>query len=172
VARGGDDGWSGYGSGLMAIDDKDALHVEGLLTFRLTALLFKVRGGVIHDLKAYGVAEREWRVLALIANYEPITASELIAVRPLDKASVSRAVASLVERKLIVAINHPTDGRARTLQLTKQGRALYTKLAPVSVARNEKVLAVLTPTERDQLFATFDKLQAHVEQLQADCKPR
>ncbi len=156
----------------MANDDKEALHIEGLLTFRLTALLFKVRAGVIHDLKAYGVAEREWRVLALIANYEPITASELIAIRPLDKASVSRAVASLVERQLIVAINHPTDGRARTLELTPKGRELYIKLAPVSIARNEQVLSVLTPAEREQLFATVDKLYAHVEELRTDCKPR
>ncbi|MDB5453936.1 MAG: transcriptional regulator, MarR family-like protein [Caulobacteraceae bacterium] len=154
------------------VDDKDILHVEGLLTFRLTALLFKVRGGVINDLKSYGVAEREWRVLALIANYEPITASELIAVRPLDKASVSRAVASLVERKYVVAVSHPTDGRARTLQLTKQGRELYEKLAPASIARNERVLSVLTDDEREQLFATFDKLYAHVERLQGGAKTR
>lgn len=156
----------------MATDDNDALRIEGLLSFRLMALLSKIRGGLIDDLKAYGVAEREWRVLALVANYEPITASELIAVRPLDKASVSRAVASLVERKLIVAISHPTDGRARTLQLTKQGRALYATLAPVSIARNEKLLAVLPPAEREQLFATFDKLYAHVAALQAAGKAR
>lgn len=75
------------------------------------------------------------------------------------KASVSRAVASLVERGLVAVAQGESDARVKVLRLTDDGWALYQKVAPRSVARQKALLSALTTSERESLYFMLDRIE-------------
>jgi DNA-binding MarR family transcriptional regulator len=101
----------------------------------------------------------QWRALALLAQHEPMSASELVERSPMDKASVSRAVARLIELGYIHIDPHPVDGRMQTIRLSRSGWALYRKVAPLSAQRQTALLSVLTPTEKKSFFSMLDRIE-------------
>ena len=67
----------------------------------------------------------QWRVLAAIADKAGRTSSQVVAITPMDKGIVSRAVASLLDGNYIHKESDPTDKRRASLYLTPKGRKLY-----------------------------------------------
>lgn len=67
----------------------------------------------------------QWRVLAAIADKSGRTSSQVVAITPMDKGIVSRAVASLLDGRYIRKELDPTDKRRAALYLTPKGRELY-----------------------------------------------
>lgn len=144
----------------MRPKEKRALFdLEELLTFRISSIYSQLSAGTAQELAEFGLVLREWRVLAMLAKHAPISASELVARSPLDKASASRAVASLVERRLVTVTPSTEDARVKVLQLTDEGWALYGKVAPRSVARQKALMAALTPSERSLLASMLHRIE-------------
>jgi DNA-binding MarR family transcriptional regulator len=94
-----------------------------------------------------------YSLLLLIARLQPARASDLVAVRQVDKALISRQVASLERLGLIVRRPDPSDSRASLLELSPAGQAVH-----------QEVLA------RRQRFATqlFEDLDAAERQTVAE----
>jgi len=144
----------------MKPKEKRALfELEQLLTFRLSSIYSLISAGTSQELGQYGLVLREWRVMAMLAGQQPISASELVARSPLDKASASRAVASLVERGLVSATPSPVDARMKILELTDAGWELYGKVAPWSLRRQKALMGVLTSTERNLLISMLNRIE-------------
>jgi DNA-binding MarR family transcriptional regulator len=75
-----------------------------------------------------GLNLSQWRVIAAVADRPGRTASEVVDVTPMDKGIVSRAVATLVEKKLVDRRASASDGRLSHLFLTKRGTALHRRI--------------------------------------------
>lgn len=136
-----------------------SFDLEKMLSYRVSMLFGRLSVGTSRQLVgSFDLALREWRVLALLAKLEPVSATALVARSPLDKASVSRAVANLTERDLVVAKPSDEDRRAQTLALTAEGRRLFHKIAPLSVERERLLLEGFSESERKALFRSLDKL--------------
>jgi len=143
--------------------------LEKMLSYRLSTLSNRLYVGTTRQVESgFGLVTREWRVLALLGKLEPVSASELVARSPMDKASVSRAVASLAKRGLVVVKPDSSDRRVQQLAMTNAGRKLYAQVAPLSLARHRALLAALTPEERISIFAMLDKLIARADALLAE----
>jgi DNA-binding MarR family transcriptional regulator len=80
------------------------------------------------DGAAYGL-------LALLQDSGPLRASDLVARLGLDKSTVSRQVASLVDLGLVDRAADPDDGRAQVLTPSAEGSA---RLARIREARRER----------------------------------
>lgn len=146
--------------------------IEAMLSYRVSRLYSLIQAGTARQLDGgFGLILREWRVLALLAKLEPVTASDLAGRSPMDKASISRAVASLAERGLIRSRPHAQDGRAQQLELTPEGRRLYARIAPVSRGRNRDLLSALTASEQAAFFRALDKLIARADGLLKPAAP-
>jgi hypothetical protein len=78
----------------------------------------------------------------------------------IDKISVSRAAAALIERGLIAARDNPGDGRSHLLALTEDGRALYAEIAPVALAMEAELLSSLSCEERALLDGLLRRIEA------------
>ena len=140
--------------------------IEAMLSYRVSSLYSLIQAGTARQLDGgFRLILREWRVLALLAKLEPVTASDLAARSPMDKASISRAVASLAKRDLIRSRPDDEDGRVQQLELTQEGRRLYARIAPVSQARNRDLLSALTASEQTAFFRSLDKLIARADAL-------
>jgi DNA-binding MarR family transcriptional regulator len=71
----------------------------------------------------------------------------------MHKTKVSRAVAELEKRKLLVRRANRADKRESFLSLTPAGRAMYEDIAPVALNFARRLFEVLDPADR----AVFDR---------------
>ncbi len=134
--------------------------MDDLLLFRLSRLLATGGAPVIRLCEGrYGITRREWRLLAMLAQQDGLLSSELAQRMQLDRSRTSRAITSLVAKKLLLRTPRPGDRRQATLVLTSAGRTLVEELFPQVQAINERLLSVLAPSDAQQLDLLLDALQ-------------
>lgn len=75
-----------------------------------------------------GLNLSQWRVLAAVADKAGRSATEVVAMTPMDKGVVSRSVETLVNAKLLKKQLHPLDGRRVTLTLTARGAKIQQRI--------------------------------------------
>lgn len=101
----------------------------------------------------------EWRVLAWLGTQREMRAKDIGRNAALDKMQVSRALARLEKKKLVSIKRDAEDRRGHVLSLTHQGRALYEKITPLAVAREDYLMEALTSEERAALDVIISKLR-------------
>ena len=140
--------------------------LDDLLLYRISRLL-GVAGSLVIRLceGRFGITRREWRVLALLAQDEGLLSSQLAERAQLDRARTSKAITSLVGKKLLRREIRPGDRRQAMLALTGEGRALYEVLFPLVVEINHDLLAVLPAREVSQLDQDLDALQRRADDM-------
>jgi DNA-binding MarR family transcriptional regulator len=106
----------------------------------------------------FALSRNEWRVLAGLAQREAATATELGEYSTLDKMQVSRALADMEGRGLIVRAEGRADRRTKQVKLTAKGRRLFETIVPLVQAREAALLAALTEEQRQVLRAAIDRL--------------
>jgi DNA-binding MarR family transcriptional regulator len=100
------------------------------------------------DGAAYGL-------LALLDVSGPLRASDLVVLLGLDKSTVSRQVAHLVELGLVARSADPDDGRAHVLVPSEEGAA---RLARIRDARRSRWEADLADWPTDDVAVLADLL--------------
>lgn len=86
-------------------------------------------------LESYDISHAQFVILALLLWFEeaktaPIQ-SDIVNKTKLDKMTVSKSLKALVANEFIIRNEHLQDTRAKTVFLTKKGRALIKKLVPI-----------------------------------------
>lgn len=111
----------------------------------------------------------EWRVLAVIAQADAVAARDVVALTPMDKMSVSRAVASLESKGIAERSVDARDRRVNMVSLTMRGRALFARISALALAYEDEIMGALTSEERDSL----DRILATLSRVTgaAGCEP-
>src|SRR5690554_4653047 len=137
---------------------------EELLNYRIARLL-SVSGALLIRLceGRFGISRREWRLIAMLADYGPLAPSELARHAYTDRPQVSRAISGLVEKGLVSRIDDERHRAAVTL--TDKGRVLHAELFPLTANINSSILKTLTPDQIDALDYALDALTQAAEQL-------
>ncbi|MBA3563135.1 MAG: MarR family transcriptional regulator [Gammaproteobacteria bacterium] len=144
----------------------NSLKLEDFLPYRLSVLSNTVSSAI-----AGAYAERfhlsvpEWRVLAILGRYSGISAGEVAERGAMDKVAVSRAVSRLLAAGRIKRSFANADRRRSILELTKRGRAVYSKITPLARRYEAALLEGLTDTERARFEAVLDKLLRRAHSL-------
>ena len=109
-----------------------------------------------------------WRALAVVARFEPMSATSLSEHSRLDPPKVSRAIDGLVERKLVLRRIDKSDERKVVLTVTARGRAIFDDVAAYVTVLETGVLSALSATEEQALWRILEKIdkQLLVEQQQ------
>ncbi|MCY0966283.1 MarR family winged helix-turn-helix transcriptional regulator [Parathalassolituus penaei] len=140
------------------------LDLDRYLPALITFLANKLSSGASNCYRNhFGVGIVEWRMLALLAVEDGITANRVCQVIGLDKAAVSRAVKQLESQQLITAIPDPADCRRTHLRLTAAGCDMHNRIIKVALARESQLLADLSDDEVDQLVSLLLRISARVE---------
>ena len=96
--------------------------IRDLLSYRIHRLANALsRGAALRYRQEFGVSLMEWRILALLGGFAPLTLRDLARESGLDKAQASRAVKALVERGLVERESGSTDAREVALRLSAEG---------------------------------------------------
>jgi DNA-binding MarR family transcriptional regulator len=102
-----------------------------------------------------GLTPLEFAVMAYVnsSDGEPdIDQSDLAARLGVDRNTTSLLVRSLESKGLLAQRVSDADRRARLVRLTPRGEKLVAKLHPKALARQQQILDVLAPAERELLL--------------------
>jgi MarR family transcriptional regulator, temperature-dependent positive regulator of motility len=108
----------------------------------------------------FDVGRDEFNVLSCLASYGSMVAKNICDVTGRPKNSISRAVNSLVARKMIKRKTNANDRRESLLLLNDNGRRLYERVLPGAVDRQTLMLKILNADERRVLDKILDKLMS------------
>jgi DNA-binding MarR family transcriptional regulator len=137
------------------------LDLDRFLPYRLDILAEAASRALSNIYKQrYGLGVPEWRVLAHLGQYAPITAKAIGNHSRMHKTKVSRAVAELERLGLVTRAGSDADGREALLSLTAKGRAAYDDLAPKAAAFERALLGSLSAADRAALDRSIDRLLA------------
>jgi DNA-binding MarR family transcriptional regulator len=138
---------------------RPSIPLDQFLTYRLHQVN-KITDRASSDAYAqeFGLPVGEARCLAAIGNFAPLSINQLAAKANLDKGQASRAAQALVDRGLVVKEASPSDARGVLLELTAEGRRLWSRVMRLIARRNEEIFGCLSPAEQEQLAALLGRV--------------
>lgn len=139
------------------IDILDAVPIP--IAYRIAFITNFYREPLLRRIeREHGVIRPEWTVLICLRFRDDICARDICAITEQPSNTVSRAVASLEGKGLIVGAPDSSDGRRRNLRLTDAGKALHDRLMEPFVEAEAEMTGVLTAAEKTQLVQLLDKI--------------
>jgi DNA-binding MarR family transcriptional regulator len=131
------------------------LHLEKFLPYRLSVLSNTVSSAIAAAYFAnFGLSIPEWRVMAVLAATPGLSAAEVTSRTAMDKVAVSRAVAALLAAGRLRRTTVPADRRRTHLALTSTGESVYSRVVPMALEYERRLVAPLSPRDR----ATLDRI--------------
>src|SRR5215813_5534524 len=137
---------------LGAESGPEELVLEEFLPYRLSVLMLRVSKAIARSYeRRFSLSVPEWRVMAVLGRFGPLSANGVAEKTQMDKVRVSRAVARLVKAERINRRIDRTDRRRSVLALTPAGEAIHREIVPHARRVEARLLAGLTAAERAAL---------------------
>ncbi|MCT4685550.1 MAG: MarR family transcriptional regulator [Roseicyclus sp.] len=105
-----------------------------------------------------GLIRPEWTVLVCLAYRDGLNARDICEITEQPSNTVSRGVATLLEKGLIRRAPDPEDARRSLLCLTEAGRAAYGRAMALFVEGEARMTACLDEAERATLIGLLDRM--------------
>jgi MarR family transcriptional regulator, temperature-dependent positive regulator of motility len=105
-----------------------------------------------------GLQRPEFATLFCAAHLGDITATDVVTLTGIPKNSVSRAVKKLQGDGLLQSAADESDGRRAILTLTRAGQKIYERILPKFRDRQDRMLSVLSASERTEFNRLLNKL--------------
>jgi len=135
------------------------LELERFLPYRLSILSNTVSQAIAREYQQrFELSVTEWRVMAVLARFDTLSAREVAERTAMDKVAVSRALAGLVACGRVIRRIDAGDKRRSVLRLSTSGWKIHDAVAPLARAQERKLLARLNAEEQDWLDQILNKL--------------
>lgn len=144
----------------------DKLHLEHFVPYRLSVLTNIVSMSIAGAYeREFGLSIPQWRVIAVLARYPDLSAIEVAERTAMDKVAVSRAVQGLLTARRVLRTYDSGDRRRSRLRLSTAGKSVYTRVAPLALRYEKKLLDALSPTDRKALDRLVGRLMERAKRL-------
>jgi len=138
------------------------IKLEQFLPYRLSIVSNMVSQAIAREYEQrFELSVTEWRVMAVLARFDALSAREVAERTAMDKVAVSRALAQLVADGRVIRRIHDGDKRKSVLRLSARGWKIHDAVAPLALAHERQLLEQLTSIERETLSRILDKLIAN-----------
>jgi DNA-binding MarR family transcriptional regulator len=146
-------------AGARPQDDHQLAPITGMLSSRLMVLanLLK-RGAILRYKRLAGLSSVEFGLVASLGRRPPMSVVRLAEAVGMDKGQISRALAGLVSRRLVVRAVNPRDNREVLVSLTPAGLAAHETIVAGAHERNARLLADLSEADVALLLGHIDRL--------------
>src|SRR3546814_18207281 len=135
------------------------LRLETFLPYRLNRAAAMSSRQCSHIYRhEFGLTVPEWRVLATLGHRGTASATGIGRDSAMHKTKVSRAVASLQQRRWVAREADEADRRLEHLSLTPAGRAAFARPAPPMLAFGADPLGRPTPRAPRELLKGLARL--------------
>lgn len=136
--------------------------------YRLSILSNRISRSIARAYEArFGLTIPQWRCLAVLGQFAPMSAIEVCEKTEMDKVAVSRALARVVEAGLVVRTTDPHDGRRSVLRLSPKGRQVHDEVIPVAQSYEARLLDALSREARAAFEESLDRLLEKACELEA-----
>lgn len=143
------------------------LDLGRFLPFRVHMLATRIAMAPTFQLPdGSSVRVREWRVLAFLGAYGPLTNQQIARNVGMDVATITRAVQALGAAGLVSTRVSRTDRRKQLISLTEKGAAAHDHIADQRRAYGELVEGAFSPAEREAFYDLLDKLDARLDEIE------
>ncbi len=154
---------------LFQVKRSSGFDLETFLPYRLSVTANRVsRAFAAHYEQEFGISIPEWRVIAVLGAFAPLSSNAICERTAMDKAKVSRAIASLLERGLIARGVHATDQRLIQIALSKTGRKIHEAIIPRARAIEAEVTKGLSKADIAHLHRVLDCIGARLDVIESD----
>jgi DNA-binding MarR family transcriptional regulator len=151
------------------VADRPLLKLEQFLPYRLFLAATLASQGLSQVYaRRYHFGTPEWRVLVTLGQHGTLNGKTIGAHTYLHKTKVSRAVALLEKRNLIVRCINSADLRESFVSLTETGRKIYEELAPQALDFARRLTEILTPEDQAAFERVLERLTDRAAQLTAE----
>ena len=86
------------------------------------------------------------------------------------KSTISRAVTTLMRRRLVERVENADDRREFRLRMTRKGRALYEELFPRLLRKEQEMLSCLSAQERKDFARLLGKIEQSLDLVQTSAE--
>lgn len=109
-----------------------------------------------------GVTADQFVVLAVLAEQDHITQQALVRRTASDPNTIGAMLVLMERRGLVAREPHPTDGRARSVVLTRKGRQTFARLRARSAGVRQRLAGLFRPEEARTLLDLLATISAHL----------
>ena len=156
----------------LSAGDTTTFLLERFLPYRLSVLTNLMSRAFARSYgRRFGLTIPEWRAMAVLGRFAPLSANEICQRTAMDKVRVSRAVARLKKAGLVERSTDRADRRRSALRLSAAGRRIHGDIVPLARAIEARLLADLTASEIAALDRLVAKLMARVTAMDAESDP-
>jgi DNA-binding MarR family transcriptional regulator len=107
-----------------------------------------------------GVTADQFVVLAALADGDALTQRELVSRTSSDPNTLRAMLVLLERRRLIERPAHPTDGRARSVALTRRGRTVFQGVWRKSEPLRQRLTSQLSARDAELLIRLLRQVTA------------
>ncbi|NNC97986.1 MAG: MarR family transcriptional regulator [Gammaproteobacteria bacterium] len=134
-------------------------NLSNFLPYRLSILSNRISQGIaeIYQEK-YALSITEWRIMAILGNFENCTATEIVKYTAIDKVAISRNVKKLLERGFIERKSDPDDRRRQSLRLSPLGQEVFDEIIPKAINYEYHFIDQLSSKDLNDLERITQKL--------------
>lgn len=138
----------------------ERLELSCYLPFRVGILSQRLlrEASLIYKKARLPLTTPQWMVFCVLANYQPLVASEISRISLIDEVGVSRAVASLKRLGLVIRTKSRQDQRVLEISLTESGWVFYLELAARMEEQQALIQAAVTQEEFRMFLGLIDRL--------------
>jgi DNA-binding MarR family transcriptional regulator len=104
-----------------------------------------------------------WRILAVLHKLAPLRVRDLLRLTGIEPPTLSRTLASLERRKLVVRSPSEQDARGILVRATGEGLALANALIPHAIALQNAMLRDFSEDEIEFLIRLLRRLHLNLE---------
>jgi DNA-binding MarR family transcriptional regulator len=138
--------------------------LERFLPYRLSVLMLRISNAIARSYeRRFRLSVPEWRVMAVLGRFGPLSANGVAEKTQMDKVRVSRAVARLLAAGRVSRRTDRIDRRRSILALTAVGEAIHREIVPHAERVESRLLAGLDEAERAALDRLLAKLEARAQ---------
>ena len=103
------------------------------------------------EVRSLGLRVPEWRVLACLHDRDGAMITQLARIALVEQSRLTRIIAQMEDRGLLIRQSDPVDGRRVCVFLTDKGQELTHQLVPKAQAHEQFLLNRLSKTSRANL---------------------
>jgi DNA-binding MarR family transcriptional regulator len=142
------------------------IDLDAYLPYRLSVASNKVSALIAKAYEArFGLTIPQWRLLVILAEGEAMSQKALIERSAMDKVTISRAVAALVGRGLLLKQSRTKDRRLDSLTLTRAGREIVADVVPVALGFEAALVEALGVQAARDMTIMLRALEERAEAL-------
>jgi DNA-binding MarR family transcriptional regulator len=144
--------------------EPQAFKLEDHVFFYFSQILARRTRAINAGLRPYGLDYSRWRVLAVLQQHSGATMGRLADLTSVDRTTLTRTLGLMEEAGLITRREGKGDRRSLAISLTAQGRRMFARILPLTLAETDRALTGFSAEEievlKDWLRRMADNLRA------------